>query len=102
MPEIPRLALPLRVENGSYAVNEQDTVDDVANCVESIVRYEREYLPFLPDFGRPPILFRQGTEPLGSQLRAAVEAWEDRGELLTDDQLDELAREIRLTVGERG
>lgn len=98
LPDIPRLQLPLRVENGVYATVEQDTIDDIVNASEGVVRYETGYLPFLPDFGRAPVLFQQSTRPIGQDIRAALAEWEPRAGALAEDEIDGMARHIRVNI----
>lgn len=99
---IPKLALPLNLVNGSLATVEQDSVDDVAKCCETVVRYEQEYLPFLPTFGIPPALFRQATETLGPEILAALGEWEPRADtVLAQDDIEDLVRSVQIGVTTR-
>lgn len=48
---LPKLRLPFRIVGGKLATNEQDSAEDVAQCVETICRFEKGDLEDLPEFG---------------------------------------------------
>jgi phage baseplate assembly protein W len=99
--EIPHFALPLRYANGAPVVNEQDSIDDIAACVEAVLRHPRGHRPEQPDFGVTDATFAQGGADL-DVLRAEVAEWEDRAEILFErdpERLTGLLDEIAVTVG---
>jgi hypothetical protein len=57
--EIPHLALPLRVAAGAFAVVEQDSNEEIAQCVEVICRYRQGQRSEAPEFGLPELAFRE-------------------------------------------
>jgi hypothetical protein len=102
--DVPHFDLPFRFDHGAAAVNEQDSLDDIAVCVEAIVRYEQGQRPELPEFGIPDYTFRQGDFDT-DDLQDAIEVWEERADLLIEDdydRFDELVQlvEIRVSGGE--
>lgn len=101
MPEVPHFALPFRFENGRAAEVEQDSVEDVAACVEAVLRTQPGEREELPGFGVPEATF--SVAPLDVEaITAAVSAWEPRARVLATeapDALDQAIRNVRLTVG---
>lgn len=80
---IPHLALPLRYVNGSALVNEQDSPDDIADCVYAICKTNPGDRVELPDFGLLDMAF--GQEPLSaSAAQTQIEQWEPRALVLLD------------------
>jgi phage baseplate assembly protein W len=94
----PHLSWPLRLANtGHLATVEQDSVDDVAECVEVVLRTRPGELDFHPRFGSPDLAFRemQSQDGLPSPISpdglvALIEAWEARGALLVQNNPDAL------------
>lgn len=74
---IPHLAFPLRYRDGKVAVNEQDSYEDVRDCVAAIASFTIGSRIEMLDFGIPEQAFRErGADPVA--VRAAVERWEPR------------------------
>lgn len=100
MAEVPHFALPFRYANGRPVVVEQDTPEEVAACVEAILRTEPGERPDLPAFGAPDLTF--SSTPLDLDVLAqAVETWEPRARFLLEeapDTLDAAVRRVRLTL----
>lgn len=61
----PHFDLPFRLAGRSFATVEQDTIDDVANCVVAALRTHVGWRPEMPEYGTPDIAFR--TQPLDLQ-----------------------------------
>lgn len=76
MPDQPHFALPFRFVNGRAVVNEQDSPDDVADCVVAIVSCPLGSRVEAPDFGAPDQTFAQTVDR--QQLAAAIRHWEPR------------------------
>jgi phage baseplate assembly protein W len=100
MASIPHFALPFRMVGGRAVEVEQDSAEDVAACVEAVLRTRPGQRDALPEFGSPDLAFRQlPVDP--DDLVAAVETWESRAQLLAEerpDLLDEAALRVRLTL----
>lgn len=79
---------------GKVAVNEQDSVEEVAACVWAIATCVKGQMHMLPDFGVVSPLFQ--TVPLDlSQIVAAVEAQEPRAKIMATEQPDAFMAAIR-------
>lgn len=80
---VPHFSLPLRYVNGSALVNEQDSIDDVADCVYAVCVTNPGDRAELPDFGLVDPAF--GQEPLiASAAQNQIEQWEPRAQVLVD------------------
>jgi phage baseplate assembly protein W len=89
MPDVPHLAFPVRLFGTSFLSYEQDTIDDIASCVELILLYEPGSREMLPEFGTQDPTFE--TQPIDlQQIAAAVERWEPRVHTLLSQAPDVL------------
>lgn len=98
--ETPHFALPLRFNRGSTVCNEQDTIEDIADCVEAILRTGPGDLGENPDFGTPPLIFQQRPLNLDDVINR-VELWEPRARVVMEEapiKLDEALARVRATV----
>jgi phage baseplate assembly protein W len=97
---VPHFALPFRYINGSAVVNEQDSLDDIADCVYAICLTNPGDRSELPDFGITDPAFQE--LPLNTTvLQQQIEAWEPRVQLLIDaapDQYDLSVTNAQVTV----
>jgi phage baseplate assembly protein W len=76
----PHFSLPFRLSGTSFAVSEQDSAEEIADCVEAILRTPEGSRIDVPGFGRPDGTFAQlgATAPSSEPYLAAVEEWEPR------------------------
>ena len=81
-PRIPHLALPFRIVDGRAAVTEQDTFEEIRDCVQAIIRTPRGFRLELPDFGVPDQTFHEGGAD-ADEIAAALDRWEPR--VVVDD-----------------
>lgn len=86
MTDIPHFRMPFGVENGRVAEVEQDTIEDVAGCVEVVLRVPQGHRDELPEFGTPDPTFTSPPD-IGSLHRAVTE-WEPRAESTVEDGTD--------------
>lgn len=63
---VPHFDLPFRMKGTSFATVEQDSFEDVANCVEAIVRTPYGFRDDNPDFGVDDQTFQ--VQPLNTEL----------------------------------
>lgn len=101
--QIPHLSLPLRVgTGGSFEAVEQDTIEDVAQCVGVIVQTPIGSREELPGFGMPRIEFST-VLPMVPILQA-IYTWEPRAaavvrSAITPPGTDPLSWDLEVVVG---
>lgn len=102
MASTPRLSLPFRIEGAHAAVNERSSLDEIRDCVQTIIRYPQGSRPELPEFGTPDLAFRQGSaDP--TLIQQAVARWEPRASLeITVSVLDDLTDVVAVRVAQAG
>jgi phage baseplate assembly protein W len=97
---IPHFDLPFRFNAGKAAVVEQDSLDDVVNCVEAAVRTENGSRKELPTFGVREMTFEpQPVDTAG--MMAHIMEHEPRAELFTEQHpsvFDQFVAEVRLEI----
>jgi hypothetical protein len=105
LPLVPHFDLPFTFVGPANAnVVDQDTLEDVSNCVEAIVRTVIGQRQELPEFGIPdPTLQLQ---PIyRADILDQIGAWEPRAVVLLDqhpDILDSLIADVTLSVSTKG
>lgn len=97
-PAIPKLRIPLRVENGRLALVEQDSQDNVAACVYTILSYERGSRLEDPDFGVESRLFDQMPIDVDEWLEQ-ISAYEPRASVQTQQEIEDLTGSVLVEVG---
>lgn len=98
--DTPHFALPLRYVNGSAVVNQQDSMDDIADCVEAVCLTIPGDRDEMPEFGIEDPTFGQQPIPLGPLL-AQITTFESRATLLASQapaMLDAAIANITLDV----
>lgn len=103
--QVPHLKMPLNFTHGPAPLVEQDSLEEVAQCAETVLATPQGYRDELPTFGTPDQTFSVGgIEP--RLLMDALERWEPRAVVAieTDDiLLEELVMFARVDLmGEEG
>lgn len=83
MTDTPHFFLPFQFENGSVPEVEEDSLQEVTQCVFAILSYHKGQLFWDPDFGIPEQAFRQGGISI-DELREAVAVQEPRATVMID------------------
>lgn len=86
---IPHISIPLKFIGGGAGgidVNEQDTLDDIYDCVQAIIRCPEGWRPELPTFGITDQTFSQSEIDL-SLIGDKVATWEPRSDALYEQTL---------------
>src|SRR5215510_10732701 len=100
-PNNPHFDLPFRLgAERTLVMVEQDTYEDVANCVETIVRTPLGYRSEVPEFGFPAVEFELQPILTESVLELVI-SQEPRAVLMIEenpDVLDELIDHITVNV----
>jgi phage baseplate assembly protein W len=99
---IPHFDMPFRLSPIHVAVTEQDTLEDVTNCVECIIRTDLGDRPELPDFGIENMVFEVQPIPLTDTITSIAQqeprvatAWEQE-----PDAADTLIADIIVKVAQ--
>ena len=105
---IPHVALPFSFVGqgpGGVNCNEQDSLDDIYDCVQSIVRCPRGYRPELMQFGVDDQTFSEGDKINLDILSDQVSTWEARADNLYEqapDRFDEMMDIVKIRVAKIG
>jgi len=103
MIDTPHFSYPFRFANPQAAVTEQDSLDEIADCVLVTLLCPQGYRVELPEFGLPDPTFQSPFVDT-DVMRRTVEFWEPRA--LTafssqPDELDALIAHVQTTVSLR-
>jgi len=94
---VPHFDLPFRVNRGKVRVVEQDTYDDIFNCVHMAFKYFQGERLMIPTFGIPDMTF--DLQPLDLKFMIAeVEHHEPRASLLMSQTVEELVARVMAEV----
>jgi phage baseplate assembly protein W len=75
--DIPHFSLPFRFAAPQAATNEQDSIEEIADCVLAILACPAGYRVELPEFGLPdPVFSTPGVDT--GVMRQVIETWEPR------------------------
>lgn len=99
--DIPHFSLPLRLAGDSLAVVEQDTADEIADCVLVVLLCPRDFRAELPEFGIDDPTFAQ-TAPDAEAIAVAVADWEPRAHAAVTSEpeaFDALAAHVEVRLG---
>lgn len=106
--DVPHFQLPFRFGQHEGRIEamtvEQDELDEITGCVETIIRYPIDFRPELPEFGTPEQVFSQA--PLNiAEVANAVSEWEPRAQFDISTHIDvdqptrdELSQTIRILL----
>jgi phage baseplate assembly protein W len=96
----PHFAWPFRLGQGhAFAVVEQDTVEDIEQCVVVLVSTELGSREELPEYGISDPTFTSGVDT--TEILAAVDDWEDRAVIELRDGIstrDDLRHDVAVSV----
>lgn len=87
MTDLPHFALPFRFGLPHVAVTEQDSIDEIGDCVLAVLSCPLGYRVELPDFGVADPTFSTPSVDLDS-LRESVELWEPRAVVALEQAMD--------------
>lgn len=99
---VPHFALPFRIEaSGAAAVIEQDSLDEISQCVRVLVSTRLGERIEVPAYGVRDLVF--ATDPSTAQMVGAITRWEPRALVALEagpDSLDELVANIRISISD--
>lgn len=97
MASAPHFAMPFRVENGSVVTVEQDSIEEITQCVEACCHTLIGSRIDAPEYGIPDESFKtQVPNPSAAVYLAAIEEAEPRAHLLGEATVEGLIRRIVL------
>jgi phage baseplate assembly protein W len=92
--QIPHFAFPFRFgERGAAVVIEQDSYEEIEQCVKVLMLTEIGERLEVPDFGILDVTFRNGADT--SSIEAAAKEWDERVETDISEEPDRLNGMIR-------
>ncbi|HEX3454191.1 MAG TPA: hypothetical protein VHS03_06160 [Gaiellaceae bacterium] len=103
MTDVPHFSQPFRFSNPYAAVTEQDSLDEIADCVLSVLVCPYGFRVELPSFGLVDPTFSVPGPDL-DQIRDVVDNWEPRASAAMSeypDLLDELISHVEVAVSIR-
>lgn len=102
MIENPHFAIPFRFLSGHAVENEQDSIDDIAACVEAILRTEPGSRLDAPEFGTPDQTFSTGVNV--QEVERDIRRWEPRAELAIEEGWDfaTFTEQLRIELSAEG
>jgi len=101
--DLPHFSLPFRFTSPRAAVAEQDSLDEISDCVLAVLLCPLGFRDELPPFGIDDPTFSSPRVDLDA-IRLAIERWEPRaGTLLAQypNLLDEFAARLELQINVR-
>jgi phage baseplate assembly protein W len=103
LPSVPHLAFPFRVEDGSVATVEQNSPEEIRQCVLAVLKTKIRSRIEEPDYGIPDETFkRQSPRPSVDVYVRAVEEAEPRAHLLATAEVEDLVERVILKEGSQG
>jgi phage baseplate assembly protein W len=97
--DIPHLKFPLQVAHGNLAVVEQDTPEDIAQCVTTILRTPLGLSDSIPDLGLTDQAFYEGGADV-QEIQQQLAAHERRTDVLITEDPSKLDQALSI-VGVR-
>lgn len=102
MTDVPHFSLPFRF-TPQAAVSEQDSIDEITDCVLAVLSCPLGFRVDLPEFGIADPVFSTPAVDV-DELRTAVDGWEPRAQTVFDEQpdkLDQLLDHVQVLVNVR-
>ena len=105
MADIPHFTVPFKISSIGHGtptaeVTEQDSPEEILDCVEVVLRYETGFRIEKPDFGTPDQTFAEGV-PDTRRIFEAIDAWEPRAEPVITaevDKFDALISRVKVAI----
>lgn len=96
----PKLKVPFSISGTSAEVVEQDSVDELAQCVEAIVRTPTGFRESQPEYGMDDPTFTEGgLDP--EDIQDICSVWEPRVSTLISSEMDELINTVEIEVQQK-
>jgi phage baseplate assembly protein W len=100
MTNTPKLKVPFQIKGKSAAVVEQDSPEEIEQCVSAIVRTRVGSRLDRPEFGVPDVTFRSGSAR--PELGEAIDEWEPRARyFIEEESIEDMVQRIHVNINER-
>lgn len=100
----PHFGFPLALtpDGRRLIAREQDSYEDIEDCVEIVLSTQIGERQETPEYGTPDQAFRENGVDL-VRVRAAIDRWEPRvTTALTAEEIDGVVQRVRVNIGRRG
>lgn len=102
----PHFAVPMTLlPDGTVKVTEQNSDDEIMDCIKTILAYPIGSRVEAPEFGVPGMAFLEINQDIPNRIRQVLANWEPRADLVFSDDVtqgDDLIREILIKVKGKG
>jgi phage baseplate assembly protein W len=97
----PHLRIPLAFANGKFAVVEQDSPEEIRQCISTVLKTRIGSRIESPNFGVPDELFELlPPNPSAESYIAAIEEWEPRSRVVGEAEIEELTKRVLIRNAE--
>lgn len=97
MVDVPHLKVPFAIVGPAAAVVDQNSIEEIEQCVLAVVKTEVGQRIERPEFGIVDPTFEQiGPDSDADEIVAAIEEWEPRVETIGETALEEAVQHVRL------
>lgn len=98
--QTPKFKVPFQIQNGAALVVEQDSTEEVVQCVNAILRTPVGTHIDEPELGLPELAFTD--TPEHEEIRDAIDRWEPRARyVVTEGDVIDLAQNVDVEINER-
>ncbi len=98
MAQVPHIKLPYTLTDAGTAVVEQDSHEEIRQCVELILRTEVGSRIEVPEFGIEDLAFARSTDQIEQEVLRAVEEWEPRAGAIADAEILEMSAKVGIEI----
>lgn len=98
MAQVPHIKLPLTINPGGTAVVEQDSDEEIRQCVELILRTEVGSRIEVPEFGIEDLAFSGEPDLIEQEVLRAVREWEPRARAIAEAEIFELSAKVGIEI----
>jgi phage baseplate assembly protein W len=91
--QVPHFAFPFAVDGSSFALREQNSIEEIQDCVEVLILTPVGSRMVFPSYGAPEVLYTQAPANIPA-IVAACNMWEKRATVVINDIIDALDEKI--------
>jgi len=98
-PIVPKLRVPFQISGNKAEVIEQDSDEEIAQCVEAVLKTVIGTRIDRSEFGVPDLAFRTAPGSLPAVVRKAVERWEPRADVALIEEIANTDQTLHVNLG---